>query len=754
LARSALLAAIVLVAATQDVVRGDIQSVSARFDSEAIHFDLVISADSSFGAGAEFQVFIDADSNAMTGYGRGYESLIRGVDLAQTAKALEWRRTNCHPVDMCGTGGWGDSVASASYFLVSPVQVNVMAPIGAAGSNGGSFVFGVEVYLNGSLVDAVHGLRASPGGGDPVDLCPDDADKAAPGVCGCGVPDVDADGNGELDCLEGGDLSPVEYANDFNNHEIGSDPPDWLDTGAGNSLQENDLLFGIDDVGGTRAFGTSSADTNIHSHYVVSGSGAWYDYEYTGRLLITEAGAGVGVTFYSDFPSSNVYYRLRRLSGGPFHVSPHLEYSEALAGTTSTEVVPLPNTWYRFRILVESGVSQTIIRANIWPEGAPEPSGWQIDCYDADSQRRARGRIGVWSAGTGGKYIDDVRVQSLACISMVDSDGDGEPDCTDACPNDPKKTRPGLCGCGMVDCYAWSEVGGSADNFENSPAGSFPARWSVYGGTDTRERQRPLVRQIEGGNVLVTPPSTQPVTLQFDVTSTIDTSAYWMFGWIQRTENDSEVGILLQAGETDAGPYYVLRTTSGGVMQLHSVPEDLLTLRGRSTSSGPTLDAGTWYRIKVEVVVGNEQTGIRAKVWSEGDREPNHWAIDAFDQSPKRPVTGRVGTWGLGPGEKYFDDIVVLPTACDVDTDGDGLGDRCDNCRVTPNASQKDTDGDGVGDPCDNCRTIANASQRDTDGDGIGDACDIRGGTRETRPKDDRVIGSSNPEPDPPPGAP
>ena len=36
-------------------------------------------------------------------------------------------------------------------------------------------------------------------------------------------------------------------------------------------------------------------------------------------------------------------------------------------------------------------------------------------------------------------------------VADMDSDGDGIPDCNDLCPNDPAKTSPGVCGCGTPD---------------------------------------------------------------------------------------------------------------------------------------------------------------------------------------------------------------------------------------------------------------------------------------------------------------
>jgi len=80
----------------------------------------------------------------------------------------------------------------------------------------------------------------------------------------------------------------------------------------------------------------------------------------------------------------------------------------------------------------------------------------------------------------------------------------------------------------------------------------------------------------------------------------------------------------------------------------------------------------------------------------------------------------------------------VMPPAF-ADHDGDTIDDAIDNCPDVANEDQADTDGDGIGDACndaddtdgdeyanllDNCPDDANPGQEDTDGDGIGDACD------------------------------
>ncbi len=72
-----------------------------------------------------------------------------------------------------------------------------------------------------------------------------------------------------------------------------------------------------------------------------------------------------------------------------------------------------------------------------------------------------------------------------------------------------------------------------------------------------------------------------------------------------------------------------------------------------------------------------------------------------------------------------------------ADTDGDGIPDSSDNCKLTYNPDQSDLDSDGIGDVCDedvdgdgvlnaidNCKYIANPDQADSDSNGIGDVCE------------------------------
>lgn len=326
----------------------------------------------------------------------------------------------------------GVSGADEDIFLFSPTSLG--------DDTDGSFSFyfdGSDVGLGESGYEDVHALWVDEGDSPPQLYLSTRRNFSVPGLSGegCDVFIFDPDqlgtttqgtflsplyldgsnfdlSNELVDSIHVMEEAPATLSEYFEWYAVGEDPVSWLDQRE--SLEEVDL-FDVKSVDSTMALGTSSTETNIYSHYVGGWAGFWQNYEFTGRMRFTSTGGGMGVTFYSQYPSADEYYRLRAYSGGSVHISPHPDGKLMSGGATDTGISMAADTWYRFRIQVETtyGGTRVDIRAKIWIEGAGEPASWQVDCWDDSASRYTSGTIGVWTMSSGTKYFDDLEVSPL-----------------------------------------------------------------------------------------------------------------------------------------------------------------------------------------------------------------------------------------------------------------------------------------------------------------------------------------------------
>jgi hypothetical protein len=89
--------------------------------------------------------------------------------------------------------------------------------------------------------------------------------------------------------------------------------------------------------------------------------------------------------------------------------------------------------------------------------GTPTAAGqfsFTITATDADTVQVTKAYTMTINGGVDGCPDDPAKTEPGICgcgVSDTDGDGDGTPDCSDQCVADPAKTAPGACGCGVAD---------------------------------------------------------------------------------------------------------------------------------------------------------------------------------------------------------------------------------------------------------------------------------------------------------------
>jgi len=198
------------------------------------------------------------------------------------------------------------------------------------------------------------------------------------------------------------DAPAQQYFEDFEGYATGDDPAGWTDTKAGNSLDIDDLLFKIAEDSGNKVLAVKNTGINVHSHYEQIFT---LPFNFTGKMKRNSG--GMGITFLSDYPNSDKYYRLRSQGSDAFHIAPHPNSAVEMIGQTTSGVIPITGQRYNFKIeVLEAGK----IKAKVWPENQNEPAAWQIDCT-VSNPVLTQGKIGAWSMLSNNNFWDDLKVK-------------------------------------------------------------------------------------------------------------------------------------------------------------------------------------------------------------------------------------------------------------------------------------------------------------------------------------------------------
>lgn len=168
-----------------------------------LSFDRISSDVAEGHASASFTIRdLDGDGACLMGKGGGGAGVFRAYYNGLAPDGTRF----AHLVGLVMTGAGGTATGSqsdpgAGYrsigAAVDDMSVEIAFVVSAHDRVSGGTLFDVDPDPDGCADDA-----DGDGVPDWLDECPDDADKTAPGECGCGVADADEDDDGVADCVD------------------------------------------------------------------------------------------------------------------------------------------------------------------------------------------------------------------------------------------------------------------------------------------------------------------------------------------------------------------------------------------------------------------------------------------------------------------------------------------------------------------------------------------------------------------------
>jgi hypothetical protein len=590
-----------------------------------------------------------------------------------------------------------------------------------AGVAGGTaFIDGCGICAGGTTGITPNPDADSDGTLDCNDACPNDPNKIAAGICGCGTVDTDTDGDGTANCL---DLCP----NDPNKIAAGTcgcgvadtdtDADGTADCNDACPTDPNKILAGV--------CGCGVADTDTDADGTADCNDACPN--DPAKIAAGVCGCGVADT---DTDADGTADCNDACPNDP---------AKTAAG------------------ICGCGVTDTDTDAD-----------GTADCNDACPNDPAKIAAGICGCGvvdtdTDGDGTADcndacpndpakIAVGQCGCgVADTDTDADGTADCNDACPTDPNKILAGACGCGVAEgtCSDCAGVAGGT---------AFIDGCGICAGGTTGITPNPDADSdgtLDCNDACPNDPNKIAAGVCGCGVADTDTDGDGTANCLDLCPNDPN---KIAAGVCGCGVADTDTDGDGTANCLDLCPNDPNKIAAGVCGCGVAdTDTDADGTADCNDACPNDPNKIAAGVCGCGVADTDTDAdgtADCNDACPNDPAKTVAGICGCGVADTDTDadgtadcndacpndpnKIVAGICGCgtvDTDTDGDGTANCLDLCPNDPNkiavgqcgcgVADTDTDGDGVANCNDNCDNIANANQADNDNDGLGNACDI-----------------------------
>jgi hypothetical protein len=180
----------------------------------------------------------------------------------------------------------------------------------------------------------------------------------------------------------------------------------WVATDAfASDLPEG--IFVESSVGdGPLAVVTGPSDGEVFLHHGIATGNL---FSFTGKISVDDPAASIGMTFLSNVPGSNSFYRVQRLPGQPIALTSS-GANDACNRSSPYELVPGEVTEFSIEVFINP--DEVYLSIFLFPEGEAKPEQAAMFCKDQKFTRLTTGTVGLWATGPGTKWWSELVVET------------------------------------------------------------------------------------------------------------------------------------------------------------------------------------------------------------------------------------------------------------------------------------------------------------------------------------------------------